>query len=273
MCRSPFERGQNTALPGIIAYRVGRLRAEGILKGRWLDLGCAEGGYLEALLQAGVTAVVGADVEAVGVERAALRLADNDRVHVVCVSEDELPFQNGEFDGCLLNEVLEHVLSDVATLEEVFRVLAPGGHIAVMSPNRYFPLEGHGAHLGKLQAEFPFPIVHWLPRRLGRRFMSARTYSPSGLAMLIEPGWLRVGHGRPHSPSVRAMACATEQSTASLPTRYPIPRECAYCGNLPVSLYIDYRTQTCAMNFFSVEGVSSNTLRADRPGFSGGSFV
>ena len=186
MRRSAFPRGENTARPENVAYRIGRLRSAGIVGGRWLDLGCAEGGYLEALLQAGASEVVGADVESARVEKAALDLADNERVRLVWIGEDELPFEKDEFDGCLLNEVLEHVLSDVATLGEVFRVLRPGGCVAVMSPNRCFPLEGHGAHLGRLEARFPFPLVHWLPRRLGGRFMSARTYSPGELAKLIE---------------------------------------------------------------------------------------
>jgi hypothetical protein len=53
--------GRNTALPTNVAYRVGRITP--YLAGRWLDYGCAEGGYASALLSHGASAVVGVDVE------------------------------------------------------------------------------------------------------------------------------------------------------------------------------------------------------------------
>ena len=44
-----------------------------------------------------------------------------------------------------------------AQVDEYYRVLAPGGHIAVLdTPNRAFPLETHSVGL---------PLVQWLPPR------------------------------------------------------------------------------------------------------------
>jgi ribosomal protein L11 methylase PrmA len=52
--------GRNTASATNVAYRVGRIAP--YLSGRWLDYGCAEGGYTYALLSNGASAVVGVDV-------------------------------------------------------------------------------------------------------------------------------------------------------------------------------------------------------------------
>jgi len=71
----------------------------------------------------------------------------------------ELPFADGEFDVTYSNSVIEHVVepSDRRALAgELARV---GGRYFVQTPNRFFPVEPHAL----------LPLVHWLPRRLGRR--------------------------------------------------------------------------------------------------------
>jgi SAM-dependent methyltransferase len=70
-----------------------------------------------------------------------------------------LPFSDHEFDVVYSNSVLEHVpptdLERVAA--EISRV---GRRLFVQTPNRHFPIEPHAL----------LPLVHWLPRGLGRRF-------------------------------------------------------------------------------------------------------
>jgi len=48
------------------------------------------------------------------------------------VSEGSLPFAAATFDGAWLGEVLEHVADVVGLLDEVARVLAPGGRLALL---------------------------------------------------------------------------------------------------------------------------------------------
>ncbi len=50
----------------------------------------------------------------------------------------QLPFMTESFDKVVASEVLEHVLDDKRALEELFRVLKPGGTLAVTVPS-YFP--------------------------------------------------------------------------------------------------------------------------------------
>jgi len=45
-----------------------------------------------------------------------------------------LPFRTGSFDRIIASEVLEHLRNDTGALDELFRVLAPGGRIAVTVP-------------------------------------------------------------------------------------------------------------------------------------------
>jgi SAM-dependent methyltransferase len=49
-----------------------------------------------------------------------------------------LPFANGEFDRIVAAEILEHVPADIQALDELVRVLRPGGTIALTVP-RWFP--------------------------------------------------------------------------------------------------------------------------------------
>jgi SAM-dependent methyltransferase len=49
-----------------------------------------------------------------------------------------LPFADGEFDRVVAAEVLEHIPADIQAIEELARVLRPGGTMAVSVP-RWFP--------------------------------------------------------------------------------------------------------------------------------------
>ena len=88
-------------------------------------------------------------------------------------------------DGVLLNEVLEHVADETATHCEIRRVLRPGGHLVVMSPNRWFPFEGHGMRFLGRDFGFPIPFLPWLPNALSSRVMTARNYWPHELRNIV----------------------------------------------------------------------------------------
>jgi SAM-dependent methyltransferase len=71
-----------------------------------------------------------------------------------------LPWPDARFDLVLVVGVVEHLppRNRRAQVDEYYRVLAPGGHIAILdTPNRIFPLETHSIGL---------PLVQWLPPRL-----------------------------------------------------------------------------------------------------------
>jgi len=64
-----------------------------------------------------------------------------------------LPFTDASFDGCVSNYVLEHVGDPSAHFREVARVLRPGGHYVIRTPNLFHYVAGaswllpHSAHV------------------------------------------------------------------------------------------------------------------------------
>jgi SAM-dependent methyltransferase len=56
--------------------------------------------------------------------------------NVVQANVDEpLPFEDSSFDGIILKDVLEHVSDPVALVQEVRRVVRPGGRVFASSPD------------------------------------------------------------------------------------------------------------------------------------------
>ena len=132
--------------------------AGGCLAGRLLDDGCGMGMYLQHMAPHTGSAV-GLDFEH---ERAvqAHRIADQ----VVSSASEHLPFPANTFDLVLSHEVIEHVQDDRMALEEIFRVLKPGGRLVLFCPNKGYPFETHGIYwLGRYHFG-NIPLVNYLPR-------------------------------------------------------------------------------------------------------------
>ena len=142
--KSAPTRGGTTAWEMNVTYRMRKVAP--YVHGSWLDFGCADGGYSAALLEAGATDVVGVDVEDDRIAAAQARGIPEATFHTFDGSA--LPFENDRFDGAFANEVLEHVFDESTALAELRRVLRKDGVLVLISPNRWFPFEGHARHLG-----------------------------------------------------------------------------------------------------------------------------
>lgn len=184
--------GHSTAAGGVVEYRIARVARHGAVHGRWLDCGCCDGSYTEALRRNGAQAAVGLELD---VQRAAGAGSDargTENLSFLAGSSERLPFADASFNGVLLNEVLEHVGDQRATLGELARVLRPGGRLALFGPNRWFPFEGHGMRVGRFEVGVPVPLLPWLPRRATAPFMQARNYWPGELDALARGAGLKV---------------------------------------------------------------------------------
>jgi SAM-dependent methyltransferase len=116
-----------------------------------LDLGCGEGRHAFEAYRRGASVValdwgvpevettkrwLGAIAEAGEAGRAGDGVAA--RYEVVRGDLLALPFPDASVDRVMASEVLEHIPDDVTAMAEIFRVLKPGGRVAVTVP-RYGP--------------------------------------------------------------------------------------------------------------------------------------
>jgi SAM-dependent methyltransferase len=150
------------------------------LKGRMLENGCGVGMYLQHLAPyAGP--MIGLEYE---LERA--REAQLLSPCLVNAAGEQIPFKSSSFDAILSHEVLEHVSDDLACVEEMLRVLKPGGVILLFVPNRGYPFETHGIYWRGRYHFGNIPLIHYLPSRWRNRLMPhVRAYSTNELKKLF----------------------------------------------------------------------------------------
>ncbi|MEX2229522.1 MAG: class I SAM-dependent methyltransferase [Dehalococcoidia bacterium] len=155
---------------------------------RVLDLGCGLGEYVRAAERRGARAL-GSDI-AVGrlreARRRGLAAEPASAAAYFSAAGEALPLRDGALDVIVLNEVIEHVADDRATLREIARALAPGGTCILYAPNRRYPFETHGIYLGKRYLFGNIPLVNWLPDALRNRLVPhARAYRHGDWRLLI----------------------------------------------------------------------------------------
>ena len=110
-----------------------------------LDAGCGVGYGSAMLARAGAGEVVGLDLSARAIEAA--REAAPANASFVVGDVHALPFAAGRFELVVCFEVIEHVESQDDVIAELARVLAPGGVLAISSPNRDVYPAGNPHHL------------------------------------------------------------------------------------------------------------------------------
>ncbi|MFL6273785.1 MAG: class I SAM-dependent methyltransferase [Blastocatellia bacterium] len=81
----------------------------------------------------------------------------NDMVHVMEGAAERIPVADASQQIVFCDSVLEHVVSPTRSLDEMYRVLAPGGIAFITTTNRYrFSITGDNG-------EFMFRFFNWLP--------------------------------------------------------------------------------------------------------------
>ncbi|MFX0136538.1 MAG: class I SAM-dependent methyltransferase [Candidatus Hodarchaeota archaeon] len=126
-----------------------------------LDFGCGRGDLVREFIDLEYSNIYGCDI--------ALNTVDKEEIDETCakskyvifendffseakanklirqieLSPYRLPFQDGQFDLIISNQVFEHVLDYTAVLNEIKRVLKPGGFCLNFFPSKYRFIEPH----------------------------------------------------------------------------------------------------------------------------------
>ncbi len=169
-------------------------RHHGPLAGQTLlDLGCGPGYYTNAFRDRGAT-VIPVDNSADELE-----LGGEPPEGYVLGDAADLPVQDASIDGVFCSNMFEHTPSAEPIIDEIERVLKPGGWAYMSWTNWYSPWGGH------LMSPY-----HYLGPRLGPRLYEKRhgrpekhAYGETLWACHIGPT-LRYVRGRPHLEITRA---------------------------------------------------------------------
>ena len=103
---------------------------------RVLDVGCGSGGFGQTLKQSRSVEVWGVEPVSTAAAIAATRL---DRV-LESTFNPQLDLPRNGFDCVIFNDVLEHLIDPVASLQFAYDLVSPGGCVVASIPNiRHFP--------------------------------------------------------------------------------------------------------------------------------------
>jgi 2-polyprenyl-3-methyl-5-hydroxy-6-metoxy-1,4-benzoquinol methylase len=106
-------------------------RYRGPENGQLLEIGCGDGDFL-SLAEAEGWQVTGIEYSPAACETARQRLKSG---RVLCGELTSANLADGQFDLCVISDVLEHVRSPLEFLRQIHRVLKPGGILFVATPS------------------------------------------------------------------------------------------------------------------------------------------
>lgn len=137
-----------------------------------LDYGCFNGEFIRTLASSPKHIV------ASGVDKNKDIVDANNNPNITHI-KDKLPFADATFDVVTIFDVIEHIHDQAFVLNELFRVLKPGGRLVVSVPQQYiFSFLDHG------NFKYRFPALHkfWYLRKHSLEDYEYRyVNNPSGL--------------------------------------------------------------------------------------------
>jgi SAM-dependent methyltransferase len=104
-----------------------------------LDMPCGRGFYLNMFRYVSGCKLIGADLDWEVLQKAQKNVNRLDDISLHHENIYALPYADFTFDAAILSEILEHIDDDVAGLREIWRVLKPGGIVAITVPNADYP--------------------------------------------------------------------------------------------------------------------------------------
>ena len=104
-----------------------------------LDCPCGRGFYLNMFRYVSDCKLIGLELDWPVIEKARKNVGHLPDILLTNGNIYQLPYPDNTFDGAILSEVLEHIDRDVDGLKEIYRVLKPGGVVAITVPHANYP--------------------------------------------------------------------------------------------------------------------------------------
>ncbi|MDZ4763658.1 MAG: class I SAM-dependent methyltransferase [Chloroflexota bacterium] len=104
-----------------------------------LDMPCGRGFYLNMFRYVSKCRLIGAELDWDVIEKARHNVGHLPDLALHNANIYALPYPDDTFDAVILSEILEHLDHDVDGLREIYRVLKPGGVVAITVPNADYP--------------------------------------------------------------------------------------------------------------------------------------
>lgn len=104
-----------------------------------LDFPCGRGFYLNMFRYVSSCRLIGAELDWDVLQKAKRNVGDLPDLELMRANVYHMPYADNTFDAVIMSEILEHIDDDVQALREAFRVLKPGGVVAITVPNADYP--------------------------------------------------------------------------------------------------------------------------------------
>ena len=185
-------------------FRLHRYRFRALLAAlppapaRVLEIGTTPGQFT-AILRRASYAVAGVDL--FPEQRADLWRSLGVEVRFCNLDEQPLPYTDAQFDAVVFSEVIEHLSgSPLPALQEMARVLRPGGRLVLTTPNQLY-IKSRLRTLADILLGRPFEPFDEFTRSMRlhgpqRYYNHSRLYTMRELRWLIEQSGLEVGLAR-----------------------------------------------------------------------------
>lgn len=104
-----------------------------------LDCPCGRGFYLNMFRYVSKCRLIGLELDWPVIQKAKANIGHLPGIMLNNANIYTLPYPDNTFDAVILSEILEHIDRDVEGLREIYRVLKPGGVVAITVPNANYP--------------------------------------------------------------------------------------------------------------------------------------
>ena len=188
-----------------------------------LDAGCGTGFGSEILARSGATRVDGFDVSLEAVEHALRRAGE--LAEFVVGDLNRIPFPDDAFELVTCFEAIEHVADPFRVMDELRRVVAPGGLVLVSTPNRGVYAAGNPHHLHELTSEefatalrerFPHVVVLLQQTHSTSLIADPETFALADSAVALDVDVRKVASVNP-GEEVYSVAVASDAPVPELP--------------------------------------------------------